>query len=37
MKVFGISIWTIFIVLAALLIGKKYPAMVAKIPLVGNL
>ena len=37
MKVFGISVWTIFIVLAALLIGKKYPDMVAKIPLVGSL
>lgn len=37
MKVFGISVWTIFIVIAALLIGKKYPGTVAKIPLVGNL
>jgi hypothetical protein len=37
MKIFGISIWTIFIVLAALIIGKKYPATVAKIPFVGNL
>lgn len=37
MKIFGISVWTIFIVVAALIIGKKYPAMVAKIPVVGNL
>jgi hypothetical protein len=37
MKVFGISVWTIFIVVAALIIGKKYPALVARIPLVGNL
>jgi hypothetical protein len=37
MKVFGISIWTIFIIVAALVIGKKYPATIAKIPLVGNL
>jgi hypothetical protein len=37
MKVFGISVWTIFIVIAALIIGKKYPGTVAKIPLVGNL
>lgn len=37
MKVFGVSVWTIFIVIVALLIGKKYPATVAKIPLVGNL
>jgi hypothetical protein len=37
MKIFGISIWTIFIVLACLMIGKKYPQYVAKIPLVGSL
>lgn len=37
MKIFGISVWTLFIILAALLIGKKYPGYVAKIPLVGNL
>lgn len=37
MKVFGVSVWTIFIIVAALIIGKKYPAMVSKIPLVGNM
>ena len=37
MKIFGISVWTIFIVVAALVIGRKYPSYVAKIPVVGNL
>lgn len=37
MKIFGISVWTIFIVVAALIIGKKYPGYVAKIPVVGKL
>ena len=37
MKIFGISVWTIFIIVAALVIGKKFPGYVAKIPVVGNL
>jgi len=37
MKIFGISVWTIFLIVACLVIGKKYPAAVAKIPLVGSL
>lgn len=37
MKLFGISVWTIFLVIASLIIGKKYPAYVAKIPFVGSL
>lgn len=37
MKIFGISVWTIFLVVTCLVIGKKFPGYVAKIPVVGNL
>lgn len=37
MRVFGISLWTIAIVLAAMVLGAKRPDLVAKLPLVNRL
>lgn len=36
MKVFGISLWTIAILIAAMWFGSRYPNVVNKIPLVGK-
>ena len=37
MRLFGISIWTILIVLAAMVLGAKRPDLVAKIPFVSKI